>query len=154
VKYVFSILFLLLHLFSKGQKIEKDLSRIEIIIIRDSIVDTTSNINLIQFIGTDTTLSLYPIEFRIVKKVSISRYFEHDLKIFMDNDTLLFDNSSLRKTFWIIEENTPVSSWTIRIFKNMDYAKRFYKEIDIEPNYKKVYSFWCDWCSYEELEWE
>jgi hypothetical protein len=72
------------------------------------------------------------------------------LKLLIDVDTLEFHFNSTTEDY--LSWHVPVAIWSIRIFKDYNYAKNYYFGTEyykeIKP-FRKLYSFTCDWCDGE-----
>jgi hypothetical protein len=123
---------------------------IKIEVWKDSLIDNTDSIRLIQFILPDTTISIKLIDARSIVKFNKLARKEHELYIVVGNDSMNFSFPDNFENY--ISRSSSVTVWTINIFSDMQYAKRFYAGTSISDeidNYKKLYSFTCDWCNGE-----
>jgi len=124
---------------------------IKIEIWRDSILNKSDSIKLIQVIAHDTVITIPLRNSRSINKFTSWNKREHELKLVVGNDTMSFSFQKQIEDY--LSVHSPVALWAIRIFTDSDYAGKYYRGTAFSKEVKKyriIYTFTCDWCD-EEL---
>ena len=130
------------------QEIRSNNRKVEIILWKDNALNVSDTIRSILITTNDTVINLSIDSNRFVEKIGFLKNTSHELQFVINADTLKFSFLNLKS---YISLDSPVATWTIKVFTDMILAKKYYDGVAVKlgPNTKGLFSFTCDLCKEE-----